>query len=69
MSKTRTKEVRGEEPLYWNYVPKSANDIDENTSVIPKETYEYYRTERCSYPTSVNKYLVYKRRYKKSKTK
>lgn len=54
----RTKEARGEEPLYWNYVPKSEEDIDENTSVIQKEAYEYYRTERCSYPTSVNKYLV-----------
>ena len=55
---TRTKEARGEAPLYWNYVPKSEADIDENTSVIQKEAYEYYRTDRCSYPTSVNKYLV-----------
>lgn len=54
----RTKEARGEAPLYWNYVPKSEADIDENTSVIQKEAYEYYRTDRCSYPTSVNKYLV-----------
>ena len=58
VAEARTKEARGEEPLYWNYVPKSENDIDKNTSVIQKEAYEYYRTERCSYPTSVNKYLV-----------
>ena len=58
VAEARTKEARGDEPLYWNYVPKSENDIDENTSVIQKEAYEYYRTERCSYPTSVNKYLV-----------
>ena len=58
VAEARTKEARGEEPLYWNYVPKSSDDIDENTSVIQKEAYEYYRTERCSYPTSVNKYLV-----------
>lgn len=58
VAEARTKEARGEEPLYWNYVPKSEADIDENTSVIQKEAYEYYRTDRCSYPTSVNKYLV-----------
>lgn len=58
VAEARTKEARGEEPLYWNYVPKSSDDIDEKTSVIQKEAYEYYRTERCSYPTSVNKYLV-----------
>ena len=58
VAETRTKEARGEEPLYWNYVPKSQADINENTSVIQKEAYEYYRTDRCSYPTSVNKYLV-----------
>ena len=58
VAEARTKEARGEEPLYWNYVPKSSDDIDKNTSVIQKEAYEYYRTDRCSYPTSVNKYLV-----------
>ena len=54
----RTSEARGGEPKYWNYVPKSKSDINENTSTIQKEAYEYYRTDRCSYPTSVNKYLV-----------
>ena len=58
VAEARTKEAKGEEPLYWNYVPKSEKYIDENTSVIQKEAYEYYRTERCSYPTSANKYLV-----------
>ena len=58
VAEARTKEARGDEPLYWNYVPKSESDIDENTSVIQKEAYEYYRTDRCLYPTSVNKYLV-----------
>jgi len=32
VAEARTKEARGEEPLYWNYVPKSSDDIDENTS-------------------------------------
>lgn len=58
VAEARTKEARGGEPKYWNYVPATEADIDENTSVIQKEAYEYYRTDRCSYPTSVNKYLV-----------
>ena len=58
VAEARTKEARGEAPLYWHYVPETKDDIDENTSVIQKEAHEYYRTDRCSYPTSVNKYLV-----------
>ncbi len=53
----RTKEARGAKPRYLQYVPNSVDEIDENTSVIQKEAYEYYRTSRCQYPTSVNKYL------------
>lgn len=53
----RTKEARGGEPRYLQYVPNSPEEIDENTSTIQKEAYEYYRTPRCQYPTSVNKYL------------
>ena len=58
VAEARTREARGEEAAYWHYVPETENDIDENTSVIQKEAHEYYRTDRCSYPTSVNKYLV-----------
>lgn len=58
VAKARTAEARGEEPSYWTYVPASEADIDENTSTIQREAFEYYRTDRCSYPTSVNKYLV-----------
>lgn len=54
----RIAEARGEEPRYWTYVPATKEDMDENTSTIQREAYEYYRTDRCSYPTSVNKYLV-----------
>lgn len=54
----RTAEARGGEPAYWQYVPNNPSEIDESTSVIQKEAYEYYRTPRCQYPTSVNKYLV-----------
>lgn len=54
----RTNEIRGGTPSYWHYVPDSKDEIDENTSTIQKEAREYYRTPRCRYPTSVNKYLV-----------
>ena len=58
VAEQRTREACGEAPKYLQYVPNSPEEIDEHTSVIQKEAYEYYRTERCSYPTSVNKYLV-----------
>lgn len=58
VAQDRTNISRGGEVGYWNYVPKSEEEIDENTSVIHKEAFEYYRTERCFYPTSVNKYLI-----------
>lgn len=58
VAKARTSEIRGGEAAYWKYVPDSPQEIDENTSVIQKEAFEYYRTERCQYPTSVNRYLV-----------
>ena len=58
VAEARTKEAKGDKPLYWQYVPNSEKEINENTSTIQKEAYEYYRTSRCSFPTSVNKYLV-----------
>lgn len=58
VAEARTSEARGEAPAYWNYVPHSEDAMDESTSTIQKEAYEYYRTPRCRYPTSVNKYLV-----------
>ena len=57
-AKLRTKEARGEGPFYGNYVPDTEADIKEDTAVILKEAHEYYRTERCSYPTSTNKILM-----------
>ncbi len=58
VAEARTREARGGEPAFWKYVPDSESEIDENTSTIQKEAYEYYRTPRCQYPTSVNRYLV-----------
>ena len=57
VAEQRTAEARGAAPKYVTYVPASADDIDENTSTIQREAYEYYRTPRCGYPTSVNRML------------
>lgn len=52
----RTKEAKGEAPLYVGVVPNSPDEFEAfGNSTIMKEGYEYYRTPRCQYPTSVNK--------------
>ena len=58
VARARTAAARGEEAPCWKYVPDGPDEIDEHTSVIQREACEYYRTPRCSYPTSVNRYLV-----------
>lgn len=58
VAEARTQEARGAEPKYWKYVPETEEEIKNAPSVISKEASEYYRTERCFYPTSVNRYLV-----------
>ena len=57
-AKLRTREARGEGPFYGNYVPETDDEIKEDTAVILKEAHEYYRTDRCFYPTSTNKILI-----------
>lgn len=58
VAEARTAEARGGEPAYWKYVPDDSSEINEHTSTIQREAWEYYRTPRCQYPTSVNRYLV-----------
>lgn len=53
----RTREARGEEPLLVGYVPSTDGDINEATSVIQREAYQYYCTPRASHPNSHNKFL------------
>ncbi|MDW6002469.1 alpha/beta hydrolase [Vibrio mangrovi] len=60
VAQQRTREARGEEPLIIGYVPETEEEFQKNyygKSVIMKEAYEYYKTPRCAYPTSVNKVL------------
>ena len=58
VAKARTLEAKGEKAEYWKYVPETEEEIKNAPSVIAKEASEYYRTERCFYPTTVNRYLV-----------
>ncbi len=58
VAEARTREANGGEPEYWTYVPDTPEECDENTSVIQREACEYYRTDRCHYPTTSNRYLV-----------
>lgn len=58
VAEARTSEARGEEPKYWKYVPETPEEIANAPSTIVKEASEYYRTERCFYPTTTNRYLV-----------
>lgn len=58
VAEARTAEARGEEPKYWKYVPETEEEIKNAPSTIVKEASEYYRTERCYYPTTTNRYLV-----------
>ena len=56
----RTKEARGADPLYVGYVPPTEDELGSpyyGDSVIMREAFEYYKTPRCQYPTSVNKVL------------
>ncbi len=58
VSIARTIEARGGEPQYFKYVPETKEEMEQFPAVISKEASEYYRTDRCFYPTSVNKYLI-----------
>lgn len=58
VARARTAEARGGMPSFWKYVPDSPDEMDEHTSVIQREAYEYYRTPRCGHPRSVNRCLV-----------
>lgn len=54
----RTAEANGGEPQYVGYVPNSPAEFTDTTPTIMKEASDYYMTERCKYPTAVNKMAV-----------
>jgi fermentation-respiration switch protein FrsA (DUF1100 family) len=57
VGKQRIVEANGGVMKYANYVPTSLESIPENTPLMYREGYEYYRTERGQHPNSTNQYL------------
>ena len=54
----RTAEARGAAPAYAPFVPERFEDIDENTPVMLREAYDYYRTPRGQHPNSKGRFLL-----------
>ena len=54
----RTREANGEGPVYTHFVPESPADFTDETPQIMKDASDYYKTDRCSFPTSKNLMLV-----------
>jgi len=57
-TKQRTAEARGAEPVYAPFVPERLEDINENTPVMLREGYDYYRTPRGQHPNSKGRFLM-----------
>jgi fermentation-respiration switch protein FrsA (DUF1100 family) len=58
VGKQRTAEARGGELMYAPFVPEKFEDIDENTPVMLREGYDYYRTPRGAHPNSKGRFLL-----------
>jgi len=54
----RTAEARGATPAYAPFVPERFEDIDDNTPVMLREAYDYYRTPRGQHPNSKGRFLM-----------
>lgn len=54
----RTAQARGAEPVYAPFVPERFEDIDENTPVMLREAYDYYRTPRGQHPNAKGRFLM-----------
>ena len=57
VSAQRTREARGEKPLYMGYVPALPTEFTDDTAQISKDASDYYCTPRAAHPNSHNKYL------------
>lgn len=53
----RTAEANGAELMYAPWVPNTVEEINENTPVLMKEAFDYYRTSRAMHPNSPNRVL------------
>lgn len=53
----RAAEANGAEHMYVPFVPEKFEDINEQTPVMLREGYEYYRTPRGQHPNSKGRFL------------
>ena len=54
----RTAETRGAQPVYAPFTPERLEDIDDNTPVMLREAYDYYRTPRGQHPNAKGRFLM-----------
>jgi fermentation-respiration switch protein FrsA (DUF1100 family) len=54
----RTAEARGAQPVYAPFTPERLEDIDDNTPVMLREAYDYYRTPRGQHPNAKGRFLL-----------
>ncbi len=54
----RTAEARGAQPVYAPFTPERLEDIDDNTPVMLREAYDYYRTSRGQHPNAKGRFLL-----------
>ncbi len=57
VAQQRIAEANGAEPIYVPFVPEKFEDINEQTPVMLREGYEYYRTPRGQHPNSKGRFL------------
>lgn len=54
----RTAEARGAQPVYAPFTPERLEDIDDNTPVMLREAYDYYRTSRGQHHNAKGRFLL-----------
>ncbi|MCM3170096.1 alpha/beta hydrolase [Peribacillus frigoritolerans] len=57
VAKQRTAEANGTDAHFLTYAPDTLEEIDENTPVLMREAFDYYRTPRAQHPNSPNRFL------------
>ena len=43
---------------YGHYCPDKKEELSDSLPVLFREGYDYYKTPRCSYPTTINKFIL-----------
>ncbi len=57
-AEARIKDARGEGPVYSHFVPESEAEFTDETPQVMQDANNYYKTERCAWPTSRNLMLT-----------